>query len=84
MKYAAQWNKKPMNTIYDDLTRRKISGAAKCHIRRKRAGMCPVCGKPAGVGIMCPKHARQARERQRRRTGARRRYLFARSYQEAR
>jgi len=33
---------------------------------------------------MCLKHARQAREAQRRKTGAKRRNLFARSYQEAR
>ncbi len=69
--------KKP---IKDEFTHLKVSRQRKYQMRMKRDKRCTKCGEPAAQGSLCLKHMIQSRERQRKKHGAKRRYLSRLSY----
>ncbi len=70
-----------MNTrIEDEFTHLPISRQRKYQLRRQRDGRCTQCGEPVVRGKRCLKHLIQARERQRRAHGLKRRYYGTLSY----
>lgn len=60
--------------IIDEFTDLPVSRQRKYQLRATRDGRCTECGKKATAGARCLKHQVLARERQRKRNGARRRY----------
>ena len=71
----------PMRTpIQDEFTRLRISRQRKYQLRMKRDQRCTECGEPAVMASRCLKHLVQARERQRRNRGLKRRYYGTLSY----
>ena len=64
----------------DEFTHLPISRQRKYQLRRERDGRCTQCGKPVVGGKRCLKHLIQARERQRRTHGLKRRYYGTLSY----
>ena len=68
-------------TIKDEFTRLPISRQRKYQLRRQRDRRCTQCGEPVVEGTRCLKHLVEARERQRRRQGLKRRYFGTLSYQ---
>lgn len=71
----------PMRTpIQDEFTRLRISRQRKYQLRMKRDQRCTECGEPAVLASRCLKHLVQARERQRRNRGLKRRYYGTLSY----
>ncbi len=60
--------------IKDEFTHLKISRQRKYQLRMERDGRCTECGAPVEEGSRCVKHLVRARERQRKKRGAKRRY----------
>lgn len=67
--------------IDDEFALLPISRQRKYQLRRARDGRCTQCGEPVVQGKRCLKHLVQARERQRRNQGLKRRYFGTLSYQ---
>jgi len=63
----------PMPRIQDEFTNLPISRNKKFRLRRAKAGLCFLCGKPTFGSTSCLKHLKLARERSRAASGARRR-----------
>ncbi len=63
--------------INDEFSDLNISRERKRQLRMKKRGLCvvPSCGEKAVVGERCLAHAKERREKQRRRLGCKRRYL---------
>ena len=66
--------------IKDEFTHLPISRQRKYQLRMERDGRCSECGEPALEGSRCLKHLIRARERQRKKRGAKRRYKNALGY----
>ncbi len=66
--------------IQDEFTGLPISRQRKYQLRRQRDGLCTQCGEPVEQGGRCVKHLVEARERQRRLHGLKRRYYGTLSY----
>ncbi len=66
--------------IEDEFALLPISRQRKYQLRRARDGRCTQCGKPVVEGKRCLKHLVEARERQRRAQGLKRRYYGTLSY----
>ena len=66
--------------IKDEFTHLKISRQRKYQLRMERDGRCTECGEPATEGSRCLKHLIRARERGRKKHGAKRRYKNTLSY----
>jgi hypothetical protein len=67
--------------IQDEFTDLPISRQRKYQLRMQRDRRCTECGEPAAEGSRCLKHLINARERQRRKRGLKRRYYGTLSYQ---
>ena len=65
--------------VVDEFTHLPISPQRKYQLRRRRDNGCTDCGEPAIMGSRCLKHLVEARERQRKLKGLKRRY-FTLSY----
>jgi hypothetical protein len=68
------------NRIEDEFTNLPISRQRKYQLRMQRDMRCTECGDPVAAGSRCLKHLVQARERQRRKRGLKRRYMGTLSY----
>jgi hypothetical protein len=66
--------------IEDEFTHLPISRQRKYQLRCKRDQLCTECGDPAVEASRCLKHLVEARERQRRDRGLKRRYYGTVSY----
>ncbi len=66
--------------IKDEFTNLRISRQRKYQLRKQRDHRCTECGEPAAQGTRCLKHLVDARERQRRNRGLKRRYTNTLSY----
>ena len=66
--------------IKDEFTHLKVSRQRKYQLRMSRDGRCTECGAPAEEGARCLKHMIKARERKRKKLGAKRRYKSTLSY----
>jgi hypothetical protein len=66
--------------IEDEFTHLPISRQRKYQLRCKRDQLCTECGEPAVDASRCLKHLVEARERQRRDRGLKRRYYGTVSY----
>ena len=66
--------------IIDEFTKLNVSRQRKYQLRMQRDKRCTECGEPAIRGARCLKHLVQARERQRKKFGLKRRYLSTLSY----
>jgi hypothetical protein len=69
-----------MKPIRDEFTHLPISRQRKYQLRMEREGRCTECGQPAAEGARCLKHLVRARERERKKRGAKRRYKGTLSY----
>jgi hypothetical protein len=67
--------------IQDEFTDLPISRQRKYQLRMQRDRRCTECGEAAAHGSRCLKHLINARERQRRKRGLKRRYYGTLSYQ---
>jgi hypothetical protein len=67
--------------IQDEFTALPISRQRKYQLRMQRDRRCTECGEAAVHGSRCLKHLINARERQRRKRGLKRRYYGTLSYQ---
>ena len=54
--------------------KRKVSRQREWQIRHRQAGLCILCSKPAVTKMYCLEHAIQARERERKARGCKRRF----------
>ena len=70
--------------IEDEFSFLPISRQRRYQLRRAREGRCTQCGAPVVKGTRCLKHLVDARERQRRSQGLKRRYYGTLSYKLAR
>jgi hypothetical protein len=68
------------STIQDEFSLLPISRQRKYQLRRLRDGRCTQCGAPVIAGKRCLKHLIEARERQRKLQGNKRRYYNTVSY----
>lgn len=66
--------------IQDEFSGLSISRQRKYQLRRARDRRCTQCGKPVVKGTRCLKHLIDARERQRKSQGLKRRYYGTLSY----
>ena len=66
--------------IKDEFTKLKISRQRRYQLRMRRDKRCIICGTPITRGLMCLEHMIQARKRQRKRLGLKRRHRNARTY----
>jgi hypothetical protein len=66
--------------IHDEFTSLDISRQRKYQLRKQRDKLCTECGEPVLAGSRCLKHLINARERQRKKRGLRRRYYNTLSY----
>lgn len=66
--------------IQDEFTDLPVSRQRKYQLRMQRRGRCTECGEMAVQGTRCLKHLIQARERQRKKWGLKRRYYGTLSY----
>jgi predicted nucleic acid-binding Zn ribbon protein len=66
--------------IKDEFTKLKISRQRRYQLRMRRDKRCIICGTPITRGQMCLEHMIQARERQRKRLGLKRRHRNALTY----
>ena len=66
--------------IKDEFTKLRLSRQRKYQLRMERDKRCIKCGEPAVQGSSCLKHLVQARERQRKKLGHKRRYQNTMSY----
>ena len=66
--------------IKDEFTDLPISRQRKYQLRMQRDQRCTECGEPALKGSRCLKHLVNARERQRKKRGLKRRYYGTLSY----
>jgi hypothetical protein len=66
--------------IQDEFSGLPISRQRKYQLRRARDRRCTQCGEPVVKGTRCLKHLIDARERQRKSQGLRRRYYGTLSY----
>ena len=71
-------------SIKDEFTHLPISRQRKYQLRMERDGRCTECGEPVTEGLRCLKHLIRARERKRKRLGAKRRYKNTLGYRLAR
>jgi hypothetical protein len=67
--------------IEDEFSQLPISRQRRYQLRRERDQRCTQCGQPVSKGKRCLKHLVEARERQRRAHGLKRRYYNTLSYQ---
>ncbi len=69
--------------IKDEFTDLPLSRQRKWQLRRRRAGLCIICGKPVAPGLkgMCVEHCVARRENLRKLFGLKTRYLNSPSYQ---
>jgi hypothetical protein len=68
------------NVIKDEFTDLPVCRGRKYQLRMERDGRCIICGESAVGPFYCLKHWVKARERARRRIGAKKRLKGARSY----
>lgn len=66
--------------LKDEFTKLKISRQWRYQLRMRRDQRCIICGTPIKLGLMCLDHMIQARERQRKRLGLKRRHRNALTY----
>lgn len=66
--------------IKDQFTHLKVSRQRKYQLRKARDKRCIICGEPSVTGSRCLEHLIQARERQRKRLGLKRRHKGSLTY----
>ncbi len=71
---VGSWQVFMRQRIDDEFTALPISRQRKYQLRMKRDKRCTECGRPAVKGSRCVEHLVQARERQRKKRGLKRRY----------
>ena len=63
-----------MRKIIDEFTHLNVSRQRKWSLRRKRDGLCTICGEPSVTAMYCLKHSVYARDYQRKYHGAWRKF----------
>ena len=66
--------------IEDEFSNLPVSRQRKYQLRRKKAGLCTMCGEPAVASSRCLNHLVEARERLRKTAGCKRRNTLSLSY----